>query len=371
MRNFRWALVLLMFAAISNACTNSETNEGITHFKVKGPLQKVKLSDLFDAHPKVVSLETNKASLMAYIISLEITKEHIYILDSNQSLFCFDSKGNYIRKIKPVGKGPGDFLVPITIGVNSDDSKLYVYDAAGPKIVVYNNKLMFIEEMKLPFGIADFKLYGDKIALYRGFKNGQYTRDLYFTDLKLNREDSFVNVIPQSSCRAEKLPLVSSVNNTLLFRTNRSDTIYSISKEGVSARYKVGFGQFSLPPAHYYKDHNISDIYRSKDYLWGYVFNAFTNGLFLAYIVNEKQFIHVKKTTGEQIYTTDWVDDFGLGLNNDIYGYLDFKTFTDDCIVYSCTFNKDLNTDKNLLLHQQLKDLKPNDNPALVFLKLK
>lgn len=65
---------------------------------------------------KVVELETTDESILSYIAQVCIVGDTLFIFDRNQnSVFIFDTDGNYINKINDIGEGPMEYIRLLSI----------------------------------------------------------------------------------------------------------------------------------------------------------------------------------------------------------------------------------------------------------------
>jgi hypothetical protein len=147
----RIVVVFIYLIGITNGCRseNYEENNIVEIDKLKYT-DTLFYSDIFEDY-YVIPLETNEDCLIGEIKSIRFSNDKIIILDSrvSKSIFVFDQKGNFIRKIGCLGKGPGEFIQPHSISVNKEKEELAIYDAMLNKIQLYSLSGEFIKSITL------------------------------------------------------------------------------------------------------------------------------------------------------------------------------------------------------------------------------
>lgn len=79
---------------------------------------------------------------------------NIYILDAgNHRVQKFDKNGNYLQTIGRKGQGPGEFVGPSNVFINSQDN---LYVSEGRRIQIFNSSGNFMKSIPLENAISDF-----------------------------------------------------------------------------------------------------------------------------------------------------------------------------------------------------------------------
>jgi len=88
------------------------------------------LSSLYKS-VRTIILETGDDCMIGRISAIQVFDNHIFILDSRvaKSLFVFDSKGKFIRKIGNIGQGPGEYVEVQDFTLDTESCMIYLYDA--------------------------------------------------------------------------------------------------------------------------------------------------------------------------------------------------------------------------------------------------
>ena len=94
-----------------------------------------------------IKLETTSKCIIGEIKKVIPYKNKVYIHDSKtKSILCFNPKGEFLKKIKAIGKGPGEYLKISEFFISND--KIHIYDAMLRKILLYSTEGEFIEAIK-------------------------------------------------------------------------------------------------------------------------------------------------------------------------------------------------------------------------------
>ncbi len=173
-RNIKLFVLLAICCFKLISCGNSSEeisfsieNKQINHFSEIGRIEKVmKLESSYDA----LFVEANR---------VRIDKDgHLYILDqfSQESVFHFDDKGNFLNKYGQLGQGPGEY--------NALDG--FDIDSVGKVVLLSTFKLIkfeksgeFLSEKKINVSGADIKSIGNELFVYvlRNRETGRYNRN--------------------------------------------------------------------------------------------------------------------------------------------------------------------------------------------------
>lgn len=164
-------LVTVLFS--SQQIINEKPKYGSFHF------------DLTDDLVIKESLNDERYIFSKLINDIQIdSKGNFYILDT-EKLIEFDSQGNFLRKIGRKGEGPGEYLNPYKIFIDSKDN-IYVCDQ-GILIIKYDSEGNFMDQFRLKLMIPFMPLearnfYIDKeenvISFYREFSEKGAERNL-------------------------------------------------------------------------------------------------------------------------------------------------------------------------------------------------
>lgn len=146
----------------------------------------INYTDLFTAF-KIIPLESSDKSIFSKIDELKILKDTIFVFDySTKSIYLFSTKGDYINKIKRIGKGPGEYIYIFDIDIDIVGGSIFIYVLSARKILIYNSKGDFLSSISLPYYFTNLCSYSNGFYLFRNYPDriseDQYL--IYFIDNK-------------------------------------------------------------------------------------------------------------------------------------------------------------------------------------------
>ena len=141
---FKCAVILLLYS-----CNRQTSNQDYPVLKVN--LEEIPTS-LFDIFEKVelISLETNRESLIRWITKIKYYQDTFYLFDDRQAaLFFFDNTGKYIDKIHRIGQGPGEYRYIYDFFIDTLQSQIGMLSPFG-SVFYYDLHGDFIKRVDLP-----------------------------------------------------------------------------------------------------------------------------------------------------------------------------------------------------------------------------
>lgn len=120
---------------------------------------------------------------------------YIYILDAgNHRVQKFDKNGNYLQTIGRKGQGPGEFVRPSNVFINSQDN---LYVSEGRRIQIFNSSGNFMKSIPLENSISDFYVdsRGDIFA-NASWRNEEGRKRVI---VKINSEGKIIKTIAEFS----------------------------------------------------------------------------------------------------------------------------------------------------------------------------
>lgn len=143
------------------ACSQ-QTNTNKTTIDLDKKVQKKILFSSFVDSISYIPLETNEDCLIGKIQDIILSDSIIFVLNDEQNtIFQFNQKGKFIRKIAKVGSGPSEYNIINQITYNAKRQSISL---ASSKIIEYDLYGNLKNEFTPPFHISD---------LYQ-FDNGDY-----------------------------------------------------------------------------------------------------------------------------------------------------------------------------------------------------
>lgn len=208
-------------------------------------LPSVRLSQLFDDY-NYVPLETNEESMIGRIDQIIIYQDTIYILDRHvaKSLFIFKRNGEYIGKIKAIGKGPGEYLDLGGFDIDKNKNSVVLLSSYPKKILYYTTGGEFINENRFNINSrpANIAILGDKLffdVMPNEKSDEPYV--LYCTNLKGETIGKYISNIEYRKGFSRLATNGFSFfrnGDTLLYHKPFMNSIFSITESNISEKYR-------------------------------------------------------------------------------------------------------------------------------------
>ena len=216
------------------------------------PLQQddniVKLSTIIDSI-YYLPLETDDRYLIGNIDKLIVTDVFFYVIDKdiNPSIFCFNKKGEFIRKIGNRGASIWEYISITDVNVYHEN--VYIWDGSSKKLLIYKSNGDFVSSISSDYAAEAIAILDDsQIAFYGDYKHnykfknrGKYPNLL---TINLNNKKTNTDLFYEetlSTTGITSLPNNISNNKYLIMPLN--DTIYQISSSGVKRKYVINYRQ--------------------------------------------------------------------------------------------------------------------------------
>ena len=374
--------VLIIFCLIFMSCQENETSD-----KIICEFENWNYSDYFNLDT-LIKLETSEECLITKIDRIIKKNNRLFILDNtNKSLFVYTSKGEYIDKINPIGKGPGEYLNLVDMEV--DDSAIYILAwTKRQKLLKYDWDLNLISENSPPVRAHAFKHYQDRWIFYSGnindekLKNGHSFYNLSFFDNDYNLLNNYLPYNDSYNGRASYYGgsganrFFESNDGRLIFSEPYNNSIYFLSRDGIDSSITVYNGSPDLKP---YKEEmksdafikkimegnsilSLSSFYLLEDIL---IFNLHTNN-YVARCINTPSGVKMVKREGKGIdpdfkISTTFTKGFDYD-NNRIISIIH--------PIFLINYYKN-GEDRFPFISSVAKNTQRTDNPSIVFLSLK
>jgi hypothetical protein len=166
--NWLFPLIILMSVFFLAACSSGNSNSGRsadnkTHYSLVLTNKGVLIIDLdtiekrmgyyseFFSSVRYVPLETRPESLIGRIEHIELYNDTLFVFDKAKAkaIFLFDLSGKFIRKIGKIGRGPEEWVSPVSFSINKRDRELMVLDGSFQKIFRFSFSGRFLGQITL------------------------------------------------------------------------------------------------------------------------------------------------------------------------------------------------------------------------------
>jgi len=260
-----------------------------------------------------IKLETCDNSLIgSYVAQIEAVKEKLFILTGGThiKLLVFDVSGKFDCSIGNVGRGPGEYIVPISFSVNYNDNIISIVDIAQKKIINYNlDNYEFVTEKIMEYDSFCFEYFGnDKIV----WKNANYRDklsdwDFIVTDIEQNFFKKHIQRDFKTGYFTGPPKNIYKTNGHVYAYTQYNPIVYHFFNDDVVPVYQIKFGKHKMPPLDYLQkisaeNNNFISTLTASNFISYYcVFDA-VRTLSIFYSVSQNQYIGVFDKINKQLY---------------------------------------------------------------------
>lgn len=354
---------------------------------VKG--EEIVRLDSIIGETRIVPLETKTESLIGSVQKIIFRNDKFYLFDiyrSKNAIHIFDLTGKHIRTLSRIGRGPGEYRDIMDFDVD-DSGNIFLLNASGGNIIVYNEQLNFTVSISPPIYLCSFCLFNNSIIGIvdrTGYRNP--TKHLLFV---LNMDGTIINsYFPFEQITGGKASVQDHLvvrNHDLFINLPYFETIFSMDT------------LFDLR-ANYYLVNNYKDKagiernrFQTQPFKSFFQADSFiyvttnTNPIFPGFYNGESiLFNSVSRTKISQgdinPFPLDMIIEGNIGISVRDVGFLLANYSVDDAYEYYDT-NKVIHRVKDPLrlggdtlpgsLYDQVRRMNENDNPVIMLTKLK
>lgn len=193
-------------------------------------------------------LETSNESLIGTFEKLEVTEDRFYILDTrlSKALFVFNKSGNFLFKIKALGKGFGEFIHLNDFCIYKNKIVLLDYK----KVLFYNLDGDFIEEKKIKWAAWNISVLDEQNVFL--FDNSHVSKNKFCdyhiikTDFSFNKNKGYLKPIQKEHHSNYRFQLF---NDSLYITSPQCGdyTLYKYQDSKMIPYLKFDFGKYNIP----------------------------------------------------------------------------------------------------------------------------
>ena len=183
-----------------------ETNDASVIISVNSQTsdRKIKMSELYSAL-EYIKLETTPESLIAQVSKIIPLDTQLLIVDKESSkILLFDVNGKFMGTIGSKGVGASEFIEIEDVAVDKKGEKIFVLDHSGKRILIYDLKGNFANDIKTDFIAHEIEYLGNgSLACYcdysanETYEKNEMRPNLILLDLNSTEAHPFLYV-PQS-----------------------------------------------------------------------------------------------------------------------------------------------------------------------------
>jgi hypothetical protein len=348
----------------------------LTAFKNKNTINLSSIAE----NIQYVQLETKKGVQLGHSPRFYLNESYIIAFAAKQIYLFNRQTGKFIREIGHFGQDPGGYRNTIFNYPYDDEKQICIAHGWGMnEYLLYDLKggeIISISDLGNTFAILNDSIYVAYIKNLTGIE------DKKLIILNINQNNSIVNIFPNylkfdpsgNFAMWKAQGWFYKYSDELHFFEQFTDTIYQVTPEKLFPKFVLVMGKFAPP----YEEQNKSDFLKHdvKEYI--FIENIFESENYLLFKIkidtNIFNGIYYKK------FGTTKVSDSNYFINNiDSFIPLIYSTISNNYLIGYCeAFNIkkwfEDNSEKAKKLPQylrKLEDIKENDNPVLMLVKLK
>ncbi len=190
----------------------------------------------------IVPLETREECLMNFPIQLEIHDDLIYLMmaSHDKAVLVFNMEGKFQHAIGKKGKGPGEFTELQFFSVLPGANRIYLNDRGGRKTIEFDLKGNFIRDIKTPIRMADIRFINPN-KYYLHYPWESYLRLIDITRSEIKQFIPYVN-----GYNGYGPAIKTQADGSYLYSPTFHDSIYSLEEDTILIQYAFDFGQYKF-----------------------------------------------------------------------------------------------------------------------------
>lgn len=358
-------------------------NHDYTTVSVNIEHNSIKLSELFESI-KPVYMETNASSLIGAYPTLSFTDQLVFIKTDN-TIKQFDYDGNHLRTLDKKGSGGDEYIGISDFYVNEKFERIEILDKRQKKMLYYNYDGEFLDNLELGYWASKIIRDSDnRLYTYSGYDRDE--DNIYKINMIDNKtHHAFHEIDEQKSAYLHILNPINFHKNDkeeILFFEPFNDTIFTLSKQNIEAKYVISYNGHNVPQSFYTQNEftNVFEFFQEfnkHDYVNSpyNVIESANNLLFTCRKGSEKYLVlHNKKENNTHTYNTVVDDFFSTGIELPLQDE-EFLFFAENNTILFFLQPYWLMEHKNKIVSQDLKmmteKLDEEDNPIIMMAKLK
>ncbi|MFY0255139.1 6-bladed beta-propeller [Chitinophaga sp. 30R24] len=287
------SLIVIFFSSCNYVTLLKEGKEQTTVISIPNQLEELSLckySEIFDSI-RIVKLETNNKSMIGRIDKMIAFDHKFFILDQveRKAVIEFDENGKFLRIIGSKGSGKGQYNEPNDISINNNKLIVWVNDFR--KFLVYDMNGNFLKEVRVKsYAKSGVILDHEQFALFMDIGGDKVTNEKF--DLKIfdkNGELTHIGFEKKDRNFSKGIFFFSQNDGQTIVSPGYSNTIYSLTSDLLTKKYKIDFGSREIP---YDTIRNFTSISKflswAKKSNWAYLSKYFETPDFLIFNFNYK-----------------------------------------------------------------------------------
>lgn len=352
----------LVFLSLLISCNTNNYNTKSIVVDFDKATDYMELTEYFES--QIVLLEKNEKCLIGEINKVISAKGKLFVLDESvaESLYIFDQSGRFIRKIGDKGKGFGEYLYIESFDVVND--YIYLLSGLDQKLIVYDFDGNVIKEIRLDdHGGSELNVYGNGsfftirsnslLSVYFWNKEGKIKNSI------IDEESTFI--------KWETDKGISHVGESIFICPIFDDVIYKVENKQVMPCYSFDFGEKNYPLDKLKSMESLRNAFRSMKYITTCSFVMSKDFIMLHFLSDYYPF-GLYLINQDEIKITKYPCCNYIPLISPAIGEIkDGAIYSADPSLIHLMIEKN---DPDVFPNE-LKNVKPDDNPVLFILKQK
>lgn len=345
MNKYRAIVYGLFLLILSLSCSKDRRQEDWNIDLLKDVRDSIGYS-LFVDSVEYIRLEATDSCLIGRIKDIAISRERLFLFDEQQqTIWIFNRKGHYLRRISEKGNGPGEYARISQFEYDNKNNQIVVLSPWKQVLMFYSTEGEYQRTVELPMRVNDFKLCPQGGFVLSNSGMDEPAAGVYYVDDSGKEMKCLVKRKSNHLVYTTSSWELCSYGDIICFMApNFDNTVYHFQNQLLSAAYP-----FIIKPdlKHDYKE-TVS-------------------------LQNFEDFIRTSYLEGEKwIWATYWssVDDLRIFIySKETEDYWIGKSVTND-LDYGGTGIKTSLTEDNTFVTWSESD-NPNENPTVSILHLK
>jgi len=379
MKNVRLLCLLLV---LLYSCNSNKQRFNDNTFTIDFKLEQNSMcSDILET--VFLKLETNEDCFIdKTIVQLEFASDKLFVLTGGvRDIFVFDLSGRFIARIGAKGRGPGEYIVPMSFSIDYQRDVISVVDMGQQKIVNYDlNDFSFVSEWKINYDSSCFEYLGENKLIWRNmnYLSSYPEWGFIITDMDQNFLDKAVEKKVLTGYSTGRLKTMYKKDNVVFVYSQYDSQIYCLQNDGISPIYNLTFKDHSFPPIEYLQkisaDNNADFIPEliASNYIYSHTIFDVDQTFCVSYSVAQTPYIGIYDKEANRSYNynlTTFQDDLQLGRIDQISGVTD-KYIVAILMPFDLLNKKAEGYEFSRDLQPLVTESLPDDNPILCLFKI-
>lgn len=229
-----------------------------------------------------VFLDSDSSFLVGNNANLAIVDSNYYIQDPvGQLVYCFNSKGDFIRAIGKIGRGPGEYNMPTDFLVDPKTKQVEVLAYYSRKIYKYSSNGDFLGSKDGVNAYSFIKKANDNYWFCKGIAADPEigNEQIYEIDSKGEIVRKYLPVLHTLHAGIPVKSFSPAPNSSILYYTQFDNKIYKITSDTILPIMEFDFGILAYPEDLFSGSSNYVHVLSKEDHLA--ILNCYENQKFI------------------------------------------------------------------------------------------